>query len=104
MWSAVDILWELSPGLRAAVGEQRPPPAEDVAGLFYELGPAKCKVCEMCMHAEEALDVDTFRTSCASPLTRRDAFGGQGLPSRRMADNFHGQSRPAQSLALVVLP
>ena len=49
VWSVADVMWELSPGLRAVAGQQRPAAAEEVVELFYELGPVKCKVSEMYM-------------------------------------------------------
>lgn len=50
VWSAADVLWALCPGLRAAASQERPAAAEDVVGLFYELGPAKSKVSETRAH------------------------------------------------------
>ncbi|CBJ32465.1 hypothetical protein Esi_0341_0015 [Ectocarpus siliculosus] len=39
VWSASDLMWELSPGMRAMVGEERPLSPRDVAELFYGLLP-----------------------------------------------------------------
>lgn len=37
-------MWELSPGMRAIAGGMRPLSPNDVAGLFFDLGPAQRKV------------------------------------------------------------
>ncbi len=42
VWSAEDVMWGLSPGLRAIAGEERP---GNLAGLFFGLDPAQRKVC-----------------------------------------------------------
>lgn len=44
VWSASDLMWELSPGMRAMVGEERPLSSRDVAELFYGLLPRERKV------------------------------------------------------------
>lgn len=44
VWSASDLMWELSPGMRAMVGEERPLSPRDVGELFYGLLPRERKV------------------------------------------------------------
>ncbi|CAM9626535.1 unnamed protein product [Ectocarpus fasciculatus] len=43
VWSASDLMWELSPGMRAMVGEERPLSSRDIAELFYGLLPRERK-------------------------------------------------------------
>lgn len=45
VWSGSDVMWGLSPGLRAIAGEERP---RDVAALFFGLVPAQRKVRGSC--------------------------------------------------------
>lgn len=44
LWSAADVMWGLSPGMRAMAGEVRPLFPSDVASLFFDLAPAQRKV------------------------------------------------------------
>lgn len=44
VWSAADVMWGLSPGMRAIAEGVRPPGSRDVTRLFYDLLPAQRKV------------------------------------------------------------
>lgn len=44
VWSAADVMWELSPGMRSIAGGVRPLSPSDVAGMFFDLVPAQRKV------------------------------------------------------------
>ncbi|CAN0181465.1 unnamed protein product [Scytosiphon promiscuus] len=49
VWSAADIMWGLSPGMRALAGGDRPLASRDITQLFYDLLPAQRKV-TACRH------------------------------------------------------
>ncbi|CAM9561233.1 unnamed protein product [Ectocarpus sp. 4 AP-2014] len=107
VWSASDLMWELSPGMRAMVGEERPLSSRDVTELFYGLLPRERKDPEIVLqnmsHQYDPRRVDTTPlttgTTNPDPTSNRTKAGGRssrgtGSGSGR-ADRSITPQRPA---------
>ncbi|CAB1115849.1 unnamed protein product [Ectocarpus sp. CCAP 1310/34] len=84
VWSASDLMWESSPGMRAMVGEERPLSSRDVAEVFYGLLPRERKDPEIMLqnmshqHDPRRGDTAPLTTGTINPdptITRTKAGG-----------------------------
>eukprot|EP00903_Cladosiphon_okamuranus_P012443 g11654.t1 len=98
VWSGSDVMWGLSPGLRAIAGEERP---RDVAALFFGLLPAQRKNAEgkMGIEVQPLLPPPSRPAACRSRTNRSDNNNSRRAatspPRIGTADTDHRSHRSA---------